>query len=185
MEPTQKPKMNLREFFQLIRFREIPAWLMVTVFGLSLIQTVGSLIIPWFTKDLVDGFSGNASLFNSFTIYLIIGAFILQGISSALSTYSLSYFSEKVVVNLRKRLWGKVLTLPVSYFDQHRSGDTVSRITNDTAIVKDLITNQLVPMFSSIVSIFGAIFALFYLDWSMTLVMLVAVPLIKIGRAHV
>lgn len=178
MESTPKPRIRLHDFLALIQFQSIPKWLIIFVLLLSLVQTIGSLIIPWFTKDLVDGFTGDTDLLNRYTLYLIISAFLLQGIASALATYSLSYLAEKVVSQLRKRLWKKVLTLPVTYFDQNRSGDTVSRITNDTTMVKDLITNQLIPMFSGIISIIGALFALFYLDWSMTLVMLVAIPTI-------
>lgn len=123
----------------LIQFQSVPKWLILFVILLSLIQTFGSLIIPWLTKDLVDGFAGTSHLLDRHSLYLIITAFLLQGIASAFATYSLSYLAEKVVNQLRKRLWSKVLTLPIPYFDKHRSDDTVSRITNDTAMVKDLI----------------------------------------------
>ncbi|MGA9174570.1 MAG: ABC transporter ATP-binding protein [Thermoactinomyces sp.] len=176
METKPGIKVNVKKFIELIDFRSIPKYLIVLVLGLSLVSTIASLIVPWFTKNIVDLMTVKSLDFK--TVLLLIVSFIVQAASSGFSTYFLAYLGEKVVANLRKRLWNKTLVLPVSYFDQHRSGETISRINNDTAVIKDLISVQLVSIFTGVVSLVGSLAVLFYLDWSMTLVMLSSVPII-------
>ncbi len=67
----------------------------------------------------------------------------MQTIAAGLSIYLLNYIGQKIVAGLRERLWKKVLILPVSYYDQNRTGDTISRMTNDTGVVKTLISEHL------------------------------------------
>nr|WP_309506186.1 ABC transporter ATP-binding protein [Paenactinomyces guangxiensis] len=168
--------MNLKKFLQLIDVKSIPKSLVALVLGLSLISTVAGLILPLFTRDLVDVMTVKA--LNYSTILLLLAAFVIQAVAGGFSTYFLAYLGEKVVAGVRKRLWKKILLLPVSYFDQNRSGESISRINNDTAVIKELISTQLVSIFSGMVSLVGSLVILFYLDWSMTLVMLTAVPII-------
>src|SRR5699024_9854572 len=107
----------------------------------SLITTAVGLLIPLFTKNLVDNFSVD-SLSPSIVILLVV-AFIGQAIASGLSIYLLNYVGQHVVAELRARLWNKFVALPIPYYDANRSGEMISRMTNDTAIVKDLITDHL------------------------------------------
>ncbi|WP_258535522.1 ABC transporter ATP-binding protein [Bacillus sp. 03113] len=171
-----KPKIEIKQLIQLIDFKSLPKTLMILVLGLSLISTIASLIVPLFTKNLIDVMSTQS--INYTTLLFLLGAFIIQAITGGFSTYFLAYLGEKVVANLRKKLWRKILLLPISYFDKNRSGETISRIYSDTAVVKELISTQLVSIFTGMISLVGSIGILLFLDWSMTLVMLTAVPLI-------
>ncbi|SFJ47489.1 ABC transporter ATP-binding protein [Thermoflavimicrobium dichotomicum] len=172
----QQVQVNWRKFSHLIRQTQIPKRLAFIVVGLSLIQAIAGLVVPWFTKDLVDILAVSNWKWEVFV--LLIVAFIVQGVAGAFSTYFLSFLGERVVSNLRRLLWNKMLALPISYFDEKRTGETVSRINNDTAVIKSLITDHLVSLFSSIISIIGAVIILFYLDWPMTLMMFSAIPIV-------
>jgi ATP-binding cassette subfamily B protein AbcA/BmrA len=176
MEPEKPISVNWRRFIQLIRQTNLSKGLLFFVLGLSFVQAIAGLIVPWLTKDLVDLLSAASWRWEMFA--LLIGAFVTQGLFGALSTYYLAVLGEKVVANLRRMLWDKILALPIAYFDEQRTGEIVSRINNDTSILKNLITEHLVTLFSSIISVIGAIFILFYLDWQMTLTMFVAVPVL-------
>ncbi len=176
MEQEKPISINWRKFVQLIRKTHISKALLFFVLGLSFVQAIAGLIVPWLTKDLVDLLSIANWRWEIFA--LLIGAFVTQGLFGALSTYYLALLGEKVVANLRQMLWNKILVLPVSYFDEQRTGEIVSRINNDTAIIKNLITEHLVTLFSSMISVIGAIFILFYLDWQMTLTMFIAIPVV-------
>ncbi|MFD2170206.1 ABC transporter ATP-binding protein [Tumebacillus lipolyticus] len=171
--PIQKEQW--RNFWRLLASTNPPKLLLLGVLILSLVNTGASLIVPWFTKNLVDVVT--VSTLNTSVILLLIGAFLLQGLSSGFSHYMLSFAGEKVVSNLRRRLWEKLLKLPIPYFDAHRSGETISRMTSDTGIIKDIIVTHLISFFTSIISVIGSIVILLYLDWQMTLVMLTAVPI--------
>lgn len=164
-----------RHFVRLIQETN-PSKLMLVVALLMGIGSTGvSLIIPMFTKNLVDGFT--MSSIEPIHIAALAVAFILQTVASGLSIYLLNVIGQKVVASLRDRLWKKMLILPVSYYDQHKTGETVSRITNDTGIVKSFITDHLSSFFTGIISVIGSFIVLLYLDWKMTLIMLAVIPL--------
>ncbi len=67
--------------------------------------------------------------------------------------------------------------MPVSYYDQNRTGDTISRMTNDTGVVKTLISEHLSNLLTGGISIVGSLIVLFVLDWKMTLLLLTVIPL--------
>lgn len=81
------------------------------------------------------------------------------------------------MAGLRDRLWRKFLVLPVSYYNENRTGESVSRMTNDTGILKTLISEHLASLFTGLISIVGSVLVLFYLNWKMTLVLFTVLPL--------
>lgn len=176
---------NWHLFIQLIRQTNPSKPMLSIAILMSVLTTLVGLIIPLFTKNLVDSFS--LSSINRVQVIGLVVAFIAQAIAGGLSIYLLNHVGQKVVASLRDRLWKKLLVLPVAYYDDHRTGETISRMTNDTGVVKGLITDHLTNFFTGIISIIGSVAILLYLDWKMTLIMLTVVPLtflilIPLGR---
>lgn len=168
-------KPGFQAFFRLMKETKPPKFLLVIAILLSVVSTLVGLVIPMFTKSLVDGFS-LTEMKSSHIIGLGI-AFILQTIASGFSIFLLSYTGQKMVAALRERLWKKLLVLPIRYFDHNRSGESVSRMTNDTGVIKSLISDHLAGFFSGIISIIGSIGVLLYLNWKMTLTMFIVIPI--------
>src|SRR5699024_1544016 len=65
----------------------------------------------------------------------------------------------------------------IPYYDDNRSGEMISRMTNDTAIIRGLITDHLTSFFTGIISIVGSVIILLILDWKMRLIILIAATL--------
>lgn len=178
-------KLNIKSFFSLLRSEKLPMGMVIFVMVLSLVETLASLVVPLVTKNLVDMVSGSG--IERTTIFLLLGAFIVQTVAGGFSYYFLSYIGENVVAGIRRKLWDHTLQLPISFFDSHQSGETLSRITQDTNTIKTIITNHFVTFISGIISIIGSVIILFMLDWRMTTIMLSIVPLsmfilIPLGR---
>ncbi|MGG3987940.1 ABC transporter ATP-binding protein [Bacillus smithii] len=165
---------NWKTFWQLIRSTDPPKWILFLAVALSLIETAVGLIVPWFTKSLVDQISESA--LKPSIILILAASFIVQTITSGFSYYFLTYIGEYVVAAIRKKLWNQVLLLPVPFFDNHESGETMSRITQDTNTVKMLITQHFVTFLTGFISVGGAVCILLIIDWKMTLMMVTAVP---------
>jgi ATP-binding cassette subfamily B protein AbcA/BmrA len=181
----ENTKANLASFWQLLKSIKLPKAIMITALTLSLLETGAALIVPLFTKNLVD--KAASSALETSVIAILILAFMLQAISGGISSYMIMYVGEIVVSRLRSNLWRKVLFLEVPYFDKHQSGETMSRITQDTNTIKTLVTQHLVSFLTGIVSIVGSVLILLFIDWKMTLVMILAVPfslllMIPLGR---
>jgi ATP-binding cassette subfamily B protein AbcA/BmrA len=175
-QPSKQPtKQDMNQFFRLIWSTKISKSLLA--FGLfgSILTTFTQLLIPFATQQFIDGIE--LDFFTPTMIAMIIGVFILQVVFNGLSTYILGKIGQRVVARLREFMWNKIINLPVRFFDYHASGEVVSRITNDTMIVQNLIS-QFFPQFvNGIITIIGVFFILFFMDWQMTLVMMLAVPL--------
>ncbi len=167
-----------RRFIRLIKQAEPPKLLLIIALCMSLATTGVGFIVPLFTKKLVDGFSLES--LDYWQILLLGVAFIAQAIASGLSIYYLNRVGHQVVAKLRDQLWRKLLHLPIPYYDNNDTGETLSRVTNDTAVVKELITEHLANCLTGVISIIGSVIILLFLDWKMTLVMLIAVPVAMI-----
>ncbi|WP_102273526.1 ABC transporter ATP-binding protein [Cytobacillus massiliigabonensis] len=166
---------NWKAFWQLLKDANPPKWIFILAILLSLIETGAGLIVPLFTKSLVDQLA--ASALEASLIILLAAAFIIQTVSSGFSFYFMTYIGEAIVSSIRKRLWEQVLSLPIPFFDQHQSGETMSRVTQDTNIVKNLITQHLITFLTGLISIIGSIIILLLIDWKMTLIMIISVPI--------
>ncbi|HLR09548.1 MAG TPA: ABC transporter ATP-binding protein [Bacillota bacterium] len=166
---------DLKSFINFLFSMDIPKWALVIGIIGSMFTTVVGLVIPLLTKNLVDGFSVESL---SAGLIVAIGViFILHVVIDGISTYLLAAVGQKIVARLRERLWLKFIRLPVSYFDKRTSGESVSRIINDTSIIKNLISQQFPQFISGLISIIGAVVILLIMDWKMTSMMLIAVPL--------
>lgn len=172
------PIKNWRRFVGLVKQAQPPMLLLIIALCMSIATTGVGFIVPLFTKKLVDGFSLQS--LNYWQIILLGIAFIVQAIASGLSIYFLNRVGHQVVAKLRDQLWRKLLHLPIPYYDDNDTGETLSRVTNDTAVVKELITEHLANCLTGVISIVGSVIILLFLDWKMTLVMLIAVPLAMI-----
>lgn len=171
----EKMSGNWRQFVRLIQQTNPSKLLLIIALCMSVATTGVGFVVPLFTKNLVDGFSMES--LNRWQIGMLVIAFVVQAAASGLSIYLLNRVGHRVVANLRDQLWNKLLRLPISYYDKHDTGETLSRVTNDTAVVKELITEHLAGCLTGVISIIGSITILLFLDWQMTLVMLLAVPL--------
>lgn len=178
MKRKNKKDFDLSRFISLVKSAKPSIWMIsLGIFG-SLLATGMSLALPIFAKDFIDDFSVDS--INRNVILLIISLFVFRVIFGAFSNYLLSKAGQQVVARLREQIWNKLIRMPVAYFDKNKSGELVSRIINDTSIVQQVITSYLANLVSGIITIIGVSFILFVMNWQMTLLMLVGLPLIFI-----
>ncbi|WML42304.1 ABC transporter ATP-binding protein [Neobacillus sp. OS1-2] len=171
----EKPEKGWRQFIRLVQQTKPSKLLIAIALLLSVSTTLVGLSVPLFTKNLINDFS--ISSLSPGKIILLAGALLIQAAASGISIYLLNHIGQSVVAGIRERLWKKLLTLPIPYFDEHQSGETVSRVTNDTGVVRGLITEHLTNFLSGTISIIGSIIVMFVMDWKMTMLMLIAIPL--------
>jgi len=175
VENFEKNQTSWQNFKKLIKMANPPFWIFVAAIVLSLLEAATGLVVPIFTRDLIDRFS--TSSIETHLIFLLIAVFILQSATSGFSYYLMSYIGEYIVAKIRSKLWNHVLYLPIPYFDRHESGELMSRITQDTYTVKSLVTEHLANFVSGIVTVLGAVAILIIIDWKMTLILFIFVPL--------
>lgn len=163
------------DFARLIRGTKPPILLMSIALALSVGATLVGISIPLLTKDVVNQFSLES--IDKMKLAWLGAAFIFQAAAGGISVFLLSWAGNRIVASLRDKLWQKLLHLPIPFYDKHETGDMISRMVNDTGVVKNLVTEHLSSFITGMISIVGSIIVLLYLDWRMTLLMLLAVPL--------
>jgi ATP-binding cassette, subfamily B, bacterial AbcA/BmrA len=173
--PPGGTPVSLRRFWGLIRRTKPPMAVFTIALFVSTAATLVGLLVPLIMKNLVDGFS-HAS-FDMSHIPLIAGAFAAQALCAGLSLYLLTWVGQRIVAGLRGLLWKKQLALTVPFFDATDTGELVSRMNNDTAVLKTLVAENVSGFLTGLISIIGAVIILITTDWRMTLVMLGALPL--------
>ena len=133
------PKVNFKKwnsFWKMLKDSNPSKWILLFAIILGLMETGAGLIVPLFTMSLVDQLASSSLEIS--LILLLAAAFIVQTISSGFSFYFMTYLGEAIVASIRKKLWEHILFLPVPFFDGQQSGETMSRVTQDTNMIKTL-----------------------------------------------
>lgn len=165
---------DLSSFIKLIKSAQPSVWMIVIGILGSLIATGMNLALPLVARNLIDDFSLES--IDAQIIGFVLGLFVFRVIFAAFSNYLLSKAGQQVVARLREQIWAKLIRMPVAYFDENASGELVSRVTNDTSVVQQVITSYLAQFISGTITIIGVGAILITMDWKMTLLMLIGVP---------
>jgi subfamily B ATP-binding cassette protein MsbA len=110
--------------------------------------------------------------------FLLVGLFILRGLAAFAGEMGLAWVSSHVVLDLRRAIGDKLLSLPASYFDDNASGVLISRATYDVGQVMEASTEVLTVLVRDTLTIVGLLAWMLYLSWELTLIALVCGPAI-------
>lgn len=169
---------KLKDFLKLINSVSPKKNLFLIGILLSLITSGASLVVPQLTKGLVDT-SQLAKIDGKMAAVLGLAFVVYLGFG-ALGGYFLRYVGENSVKTLREKLWNHLLRLPVAYFDDHKSGESSSRLVNDTTVIKELVTTQFPNFITGAIQLIGSVIILFVMDWKMAALMFISVPVVML-----
>lgn len=164
----KKPKVSIGKAFKTIIW---PRRNLVFI-GLFLIviRSLAGLILPWQSKVLLDDIVPNKDVDQLYSLLIIvITAILLQAITSFLLTRILSVQAQYLISELRAQVQKKVLSLPISFFDNTKSGALVSRIMSDVEGVRNLIGTGLVQLVGGTITAIISLIILINLNPWMTL----------------
>ncbi|MGM0238901.1 ABC transporter ATP-binding protein [Enterococcus sp. AZ103] len=176
--PKVRGKFKFKDFIKLINSVNPRKGLFILGMLLSLITSGASLIVPQLTKNLVD--TSNLAKIDGKMLIILALAFIAQLGFGTIGGFLLRYVGETAVKTLREKLWAHLLKLPVGYFDDHKSGESSSRLVNDTSVIKDLVTSQFPNFVTGGIQLIGSMIILFLMDWKMAALIFSAVPIIAL-----
>jgi subfamily B ATP-binding cassette protein MsbA len=150
----------------------------LTVAFILLIVTSGlGLLFPLVIRSFLDSIltQHDDRLLNIVALALI-GVFIFQAVLGSWQNYLLTSVGERLSVDLRVKLFRHLQLLPLSFFDQRRTGELMSRVTNDVTVLQTSLTGNVLPVVSQVLTLFGSIGIAFALNWRLTLVVLAVAP---------
>ena len=139
-----------------------------------------TLYIPVLTGQAVDNIidAGKVNFENILQILIyiavgIVGVTVFQWIMN----YFTNIISYKTVRDLRREIFDKFNSVPLSYIDSHPHGDLISRVINDVDAVGDGLTQMFLQLFSGIVTIIGTLIFMLMIDWRIALAVVILTPL--------
>ena len=155
------------------------------MFALSILGTTAAAatepLIPALIQPLLDG-SFVAKDPHSIRLMplLMVAVFIVRGITGFIGTLAMSWIAHQVVTDLRDALFARLLSLPTRYFDDHSAGSLLSRLTYDVSQVMTATTQALVTLVKDGLSVIGLLGWMLYLNWQLSLLVLLITPGITI-----
>lgn len=168
---NEPKKPGLTELFTLTKPKM--SWIVIA-FGASILSSLAGLAVPLFTQTLIDkSFTGLSMGLGA----LVLVMFILQALLAAMTIYLLSYIGNYMVKVIREKLTTQSIHFPLNYFQVERPGELVSRTLNDTVLVKNFVSDSLPSFVSGVVTLAVAIVILLYMDWKMTMMIFLAIPI--------
>ncbi|MGE5690329.1 MAG: ABC transporter ATP-binding protein, partial [Pseudomonadota bacterium] len=149
-----------------------------------LAATLVSLAPPYLAKLAVDGVESGRSLQY---VTAIVVVFLAAGVAALVATSAQTYFTgwtgERILADLRNRLFRHLGRLSLGYFERNRAGVIISRLTNDVEALDQLVTDGVTTLVQNTLILVGSAIILFFLDWRLALATLTVLPLMALATA--
>ncbi|MCA1760133.1 MAG: ABC transporter ATP-binding protein, partial [Bacteroidales bacterium] len=159
-------------------FKPHKKWFFLSIASIP-VTTAAGILFLWLVKDIVDNYIVPGNVDGLIRQILFLAAALLINILfDGFYSYSFSKAGGLAIVDLRKKLFGKSLRFPLSYFDKKPIGVTLSRLTSDMESVSESFAAGILGLLADSIKTLALVGYLFYLNWRLTLVLLLVVPLI-------
>ncbi len=169
----------MKDYKRLILFIK-PYW---KALGLAIVCIVMSaaanLYVPWIIRDMIDKvlMEKDMLLLNVIAIGIVV-VFLIRGVFFYGQSYLVSYIAQRVIIDVREKLYVQFQKLQLSYYEKKQTGTIMSYITNDVAALQAALVDSLIELVTESAILVGSLALMFYLDWKLSLVTLIVVPLI-------
>jgi ATP-binding cassette subfamily B protein len=176
-EPQYRSQIDRRLLRRLLSLARPHRGVLIGSVALLILVSAVELTFPILMKKGVDSYiaKGNTpGLFHLSLAYLglLIAAFVLRYFQQVMTMG----LGQRIMFDLRRRLFAHVQGLSVSYFERNPVGRVMTRLTGDVEVLNDLFTSGLVSVFGDIVIILGIMAAMLLLDWRLALVCFLVLP---------
>ncbi len=179
--PKVRPdRATLRRLFGLAR----PYRGRLVIAGICLlVSSLLSLVLPWMIQQLIDSVLVQRNAFRlGEAVLSLLAIFVVQAAFNFGYTYQLAFTGERLVADLRRRVFAHLQTLSLAFYDNQRVGELTSRLSNDVTVVQSGLTGNLLGMVQQIVTLVGGLIIIIVTDWRLIIVAaLLLPPLMIIG----
>ena len=182
MSKEQTTKVTLAEFkkiySRIFNYALKYKWtLSISIFSLIILALTNTGFLALIKKITDEGFVEQASNASIFLPIALIILMTIRALSGFVSGYSMRWVSRKIVEDLRFDAFKRLMTLPVTYFDSHASGNIVSKLTYETEQLSFVATKVALESIRESLTIIGIVSYMLYLDWMLTLIFALMAPL--------
>ena len=177
----EKPKNRRGTILRLGKYMMNYFWLLLLALLLTIGSNMFSLIGPTLSGYAIDAIEFGKGRVDFERVFYYAGLMVIFYVVSSALSYLLSilmiHISRKVVFRMRKDVFDRLLSLPVGYFDTHQTGDIISRISYDIDTINASLSNDLVQILATVITVIGAFSMMVVISPRLVLVFVFTVPL--------
>lgn len=180
----EKPRDRKGTILRLLEYMMRYKFLLGLALGLTIVSNLLSLVGPMlsgYAIDAIDAIEPGAGRVEFERVFYYAGLMVLFYIASSVLSYLLAvlmiHISRKVVYRMRKDVFDRLMDLPVGYFDTHQTGDIISRISYDIDTVNTSLSNDLVQILTTMITVAGALVMMILISHRLVLIFAFTVPL--------
>ncbi|HHU58673.1 MAG TPA: ABC transporter ATP-binding protein [Bacteroidales bacterium] len=153
-------------------------WLILSIASIPL-TTAAGIAFLWLVERIIDDFilPGDAEGLKTYSL-ILGGVLLVNFLLDGLYSYAFAKAGGYAILDMRRDLFGKALRFPMRYYDRHPIGVTLSRLTSDMESIAESFAAGILGLLADTVKTLALVGYLFYLNWQLTLVLLLVVPLI-------
>ena len=152
----------------------------ISLIGMMVVASTEPLV-PALMKPMLDGtFVHKDQAMMRIVPAVIILIFLIRGVATFVGTFAINWVGNKLVMDLREEMFGKLLCLPTGYYDEHATGSLLSKLTYDVTQVTNAATVVVTISVRDSIVMLGLLGWLFYLNWKLTLLTLLMAPVIAV-----
>ena len=171
---------NISSLFLLASFFK-PYYLNLILASLVLILTAGiSLTFPIAIRRVVDGFFSNSTSLMDYYFAAAFGLASLLALGTALRFYLVTRLGERVVADIRKALFNKVISMSPGFYERLLTGEILSRITTDTTLILSVVSSSVSLALRNFLLLIGGLFFMFLTSIKLSIMVLLLVPIMVV-----
>ncbi len=149
-----------------------------------IISSGASLAYPQIIRWMVDNVLQPKKLDLLLIVVVVLFiAFVLQGVASSFRYYLFTMSGERMVLRLRQKLFERIFSQEVSFFDFHRTGELTSRLASDCTTLQNTVSVNVSMGLRNLGQVLGGLGFMFYTSWKLSTLMLVLIPPVGIAAA--
>ena len=145
---------------------------LLAISGLTLLQP---MVIRWVVDGVLATEAYDLLIYGALAIF---GVAALKGVIQYLQRFNMAYAGQKVVFDIRNTLYEHLQQLSYSFYDQTQTGQIMSRVTSDVDAAQRFLSNGAIQIVSNAVSFFATLILMLSLNWRLTLISMVTVPVL-------
>lgn len=173
-----KGRKQFAEMFKELLAQASGQWPLISLAGAAIVGiSVLEFSIPQFTKVVIDQLIPNRRYDALLEIGgCIVGAALLLGAFRFCSSYMMTLVSQRAILRLRNKLYRHTLSLDLKFFERHRTGDLMTRLTSDVSQLQELVSADTLSIAADFFTFIAVCGYLLYVDWELALLLMSTFP---------
>ena len=180
---SKEGRVNYSIFLRLITYAKPYKKFFFIALGCVLLIAFSSVYRPLLIANMVQNYiieNQNPEALLFWTM-LIIGMLLFEAIFQFTSSYFSNLLAQNIIRDMRKKLFAHITTFRMKYFDRTPIGALVTRVVADMEAISEVFSTGLVDILGDVITLVAVIFAMFYVDWQLTLLVLIPIPILIVA----